>query len=417
MKRRSALARVPDTRGARLGDGPLLAKPRVVKRPLATVGAVSILAWTGLGLVAWMNVAKRITLTSTDEERPAEAPSELVALADEVGALHADVRALAKGFGESLQALHDELAAKQDEHAAAIELQVAALRDEAGSRTTHSPSSTDELAGLLRRLDQRLDAFDASLAAHSAAQFVPTSTPDLVAAAPLEVEPAPAVEVEPLAAAEPEVTPPPAPAPLTSAAAPPAKKKSFLAFQLPSDDFRFDERRTWSILPALSRVGFDAKTTLHDFSGVTSALEGELEADLSRPGEHPRARLTVQAAELSTGDADRDEAMREHLAVTQHATLEFELTRFEPGAMDVAAQRGAGTAHGRLTVRGKTRDVSMPVKLSLDDARRLCVEGEMTLDLESFEVPVPNKLGLITMEKDVRVWLSLRLRANPRTEG
>ncbi|MSR62103.1 MAG: hypothetical protein EXS08_06640 [Planctomycetes bacterium] len=387
-----------------------------MKRLLATAGAVALLAWTGLGLIAWMNVAKRITITSADAERPAQPPSELLSLADEVGALHQDVRALAKGFGESLQALHDELAAKQDEHAAAIELQVAALRDEAGSRTTLSPSSADELAGLLRRLEQRFDALDASLAAHPATQFVPPSTTELVASAPLESElavqaEAPAAEL--LTVAAPEVVP--TPAPLASAPTAPAKKKSFLAFQLPSDDFRFDERRTWSVLPALSRVGFDAKTTLHDFSGVTSALEGELEADLSKPGEKPRARLTVQAAKLASGDEDRDEAMREHLAVADHPTIEFELTRFEPGAIDVAAQRGAGTAHGRMTIRGKTHEVSMPVKLSLDDARRLCVEGEMMLDLETFEVPVPNKLGLITMEKDVKVWLSLRLRANPRS--
>jgi polyisoprenoid-binding protein YceI len=171
------------------------------------------------------------------------------------------------------------------------------------------------------------------------------------------------------------------------------------------------------VLPALSRVGFDAKTTLHDFSGVTSAVAGELECALGAPGEHPRGRIVVEAAQLGSGDAERDEAMREHLGVGAHATLEFVLTGFEPHAVDAGELRVAGTATGTMTIRGVTQAVSMPVELAVDDARRLSVEGEMTLDLETFGVPVPSKLGLITMEKDVKVWLALKLRANSRSEG
>jgi polyisoprenoid-binding protein YceI len=350
-----------------------------MKRLALLAGVLGMVAWTALGAIAWSRIAREAETPATDADRDARA---LAALTDEVETLHADVRALAQGFGESLQALHDELAARADEHA----------------------------AGLLRELGRRLDAADAVGSAGSSAH-----APDLELALDGD-EP---VEVVAVDAPAPVEAPPSQSEPVTATEPAPAAPRhgSFLAFPLPSDEFRFDERRTWSVLPALSRAGFDAKTTLHDFSGVTSAVAGELECALADPDEKPHARIVVEAARLESGDAKRDEAMREHLAVDEHATLEFVLTGFEPRTVDAGDLRVAGTAEGTMTIRGVTRAVSMPVELAVDDARRLSVEGEMTLDLETFGVPVPNKLGLITMEKDVKVWLSLRLRANPRSEG
>ncbi|NOT30416.1 MAG: YceI family protein [Planctomycetes bacterium] len=344
-----------------------------MKRILAIVGVLALLAWTGLGLFVWSSAARRVTVAYLDEDVRARDKAELLELKDELGALHQDVRALAGAMGENLQALNDALLAAEAEHAGALEHQIADLREE----TRASGLAARELA---------------------TSGAMP---------APEELFPEAAV-----AAADPVVL-----AALPDASLPVVKpRKSFLAFQLPSDDLRFDERRAWSILPALSRVGFDGKSTLHDFTATTSELEGELEADLSRAGEAPRARVRVRAATLASDNAKRDVEMRALLAVEQHPTLDFELTRFEPAEVDVAGLRAAGTAHGRLSVRGVTQEIAMPVRLSIDDARRLLVEGEVMLDLTRFQVSVPNKLGLITMEKEVKVWISLRLRANPRSQ-
>jgi polyisoprenoid-binding protein YceI len=380
-----------------------------MKRLLLVAGVASVVgmaAWTGFGVLALARLARDGEAVSSREAAVERDALALATLADEVETLHADVRALAQGFGTSLQALHDELAARADENAAGIRGDLAAVRDEVGAWTSpSSPVDSHEVSRLLRELGRRLDAADASGPAGSA-----------VPAADLGLAPS-AAEPGEVAAAEREggLAPAEAPPPEPPSAAP--RRASFLAFQLPADDFRFDERRTWSVLPALSRVGFDAKTTLHDFSGVTSAVAGELECALGAPGEHPRGRIVVEAAQLGSGDAERDEAMREHLGVGAHATLEFVLTGFEPHAVDAGELRVAGTATGTMTIRGVTQAVSMPVELAVDDARRLSVEGEMTLDLETFGVPVPSKLGLITMEKDVKVWLALKLRANSRSEG
>lgn len=103
--------------------------------------------------------------------------------------------------------------------------------------------------------------------------------------------------------------------------------------------------------------------------------------------------------------------MREDLAVVEHPDLAFEWTGFEADAVDAAAREVRGTARGRMTIRGVTRELAMPVEVSVDASSRVVVEGETKLDLRDYEVPVPSKLGVISMESEVRIWIALRLRA------
>jgi polyisoprenoid-binding protein YceI len=194
------------------------------------------------------------------------------------------------------------------------------------------------------------------------------------------------------------------------ASLPARTRRSFLSFALPGDGFAFDQLQRFEIIPSLSRVGFDAKSTLHDFTGVTSAVRGSVVARLSAPGQDAAARIEADAAALDTGLADRNAAMREHLASDAHPKIVFELRDFEPAAVDSAARQVSGTVAGSMTVRGVTRPLSMPVRLSVDDRMRLVVEGESPLLLSDFRVPVPSQLGIIGMQDEVRIWISLRAR-------
>jgi polyisoprenoid-binding protein YceI len=209
----------------------------------------------------------------------------------------------------------------------------------------------------------------------------------------------------------------PAPTPAQPAPASPPKK-SFLAFDLPSSAFTFDRRQRFAIVPSLSRVGFDAKSTLHDFSGVSSSVEGTFNVDLSRPGEKPSGRITVEAASLDTGLADRDVDMRKTLAVEQFQTLTFEWNGFVATGVDARAMTVAGTASGKLTIRGRSRDVSLPVKVSVDASRRVAIEGELAIKLGDFEVVPPSQLGVIKVADEMKLWIALRARLlGPAKEG
>ena len=196
------------------------------------------------------------------------------------------------------------------------------------------------------------------------------------------------------------------------AAAKSGAKKSFLGFRLPSRAFAFDQRQSYEVVPELSRVGFDAKSTLHDFSGVTSNVRGAFAANLADPKDGWAGYVECEASTLVTGVEGRDEAMLEHLDAKEHATIRYELQGFacEPDGIDRAQQAVAGVVTGLMRIRGKERPLSVPVKITVDASRRVQIEGQAKVHLPDFEVPVPSQLGLIRMEDDVVVWLSLRAR-------
>lgn len=366
----------------------------VMKRSLQIVGVLALVVWTGLGLFAWSVVGQRVRLVVEDGD--AQSAGDAL-LADRVDALANDFDGL-----------------------------VAALGTNFGRVATAIESDAAERAAAQARADARLEALEAALpAALHARETAGALDAVLDRLEALQTAPGTAIEAEPTRAREPAAAPPNVPAPPAEAPDPAEatadapdeapRKKSFLAFELPSRDFRFEGEQTFEVLADLSRIGFDAKSTLHDFSGVTDRVRGSFRVDLSRAAEGISGAIGVEARSLRTGLEGRDEAMLEHLDAEAFPDVEFVPTGFEPTRCDPQARELAGWALGRLTVRGVTREVAMEVQARVDDARRLVVEGEMPLSLSDYGVPVPNKLGVISMQDEVRVWIHLRARV--KAEG
>jgi polyisoprenoid-binding protein YceI len=140
-------------------------------------------------------------------------------------------------------------------------------------------------------------------------------------------------------------------------------------------------------------------------------VSGAFTCSLARPEEAPSGRIAARADGLDTGLADRNADMLEHLATREHAEILFDIDAFQAAQVDAAAQSVAGTVRGRMTIRGKTRDVEMPVTLQVDASKRVVVTGSMALRLTDYDVPVPSKLGVIGMQDEVQVWVALRARA------
>ena len=87
-----------------------------------------------------------------------------------------------------------------------------------------------------------------------------------------------------------------------------------------------------------------------------------------------------------------------------------EWTGFEPDKVDVAAQKVTGKARGNLTLRGKSREVTMPVTVTVDASKRVGIEGELTILLTDFGIEPPSQLGMISVEDKLKLWISLRAR-------
>lgn len=383
-------------------------------RFLQAFGALA-LASLVLGSVAALSVVKgRLNITVSEaDESPARGPDPLELLRADVTELRGEVGTLGSALPEHLQVLHQALSDAADERARANAAELSELRRQVIALQSRLDASAAELTALrtqnhdtLTRLAGAVNELSAAVAASASQAASLASANSALESKPIEVV---AIEVPVLTSEAPAPAAQPAVAEPAAAPAEPAKK-GFLSFKVPEKGFRFEGRQKLAIVASLSRVGFDAKSTLHDFSGVTQKVEGELVVDLAQPGASPSGKLEVDASSLDTGLADRDENMRELLKTKEHSKLVFEWTGFEPDKVDIAAQKVTGKARGNLTLRGKSREVSMPVTVTVDASKRVGIEGELTIQLTDFGIEPPSQLGMISVEDKLKLWISLRAR-------
>ncbi|MFM7296639.1 MAG: hypothetical protein ACKO4Q_05380, partial [Planctomycetota bacterium] len=268
---------------------------------------VAALAALVIGSAIALNVVKdRIQVVVSEAEDAAQrGPDPLELLRADLAELRAEIARGDELLPQHLQTVHDSLSGDATTRESAVRQELAALRTqlanvearlETSARSNEAARAQTEAT--LQRFATALNDLSTAIAAN-AAQAAERARVEVVAVVPVEVAP---VEVAPVAVAPFDPTPAPVEPPPADTA-----KKGFLSFKVPEKGFRFDARQRLAIVPSLSRAGFDAKSTLHDFSGVTQKVEGELVVDLSKPGDAPKGRISVESASLDTGLADRDE--------------------------------------------------------------------------------------------------------------
>jgi polyisoprenoid-binding protein YceI len=331
---------------------------------LQWLGVASVLALVGGAAFALSVVKDRIQIVVQAGDAPAGA--------DPVALLRDDVQVAVQDVAELRAVL-----------AASLERLANALEERAEVRHADVRSLLAEVVAMR----QRLEAIEARLQSGPApAVAAPAAAPEIPAPVPQPIEPA-------------------------VAQAPP-KSGAFLSFSVPAQVLRFDEAQQYQIVPELSRVGFDAKSTLHDFSGVTSKLSGQFTADFDDPEGRWSGEVVCDAATLVTGVDGRDENMREHLDTKNNPQIRFVLQRFvpAPGGVDVGKRTARGEVVGQMTIRGVARELRMKVTIEVDASRRVVLNGEAPLLLSDYGVPVPSQLGVINMQDEVKVWIALRAR-------
>jgi len=384
-----------------------------LSRSLQYFGIASLAALVIGSAIALSVVKDRIQVVVSEPEDPAQrGPDPLELLRADLVELRAEIARGDELLPQHLQTVHDSLSTAASEREAALRAEVTQLRTQLASLETRleanartSDAARAQTQESLQRFATALNELSAAIAA-SAEQSAERARVEVVAVVPVEAAP---VEVAPVAVTPVAVTPV-ATEPAPAVPAPESGKKGFLSFKVPEKGFRFDARQRLAIVPSLSRVGFDAKSTLHDFSGVTQKVEGELVVDLSKPGAAPQGQIRVDSASLDTGLADRDEGMRELLESAKQKQVTFTWSAFEAQAVDVEKQLVTGTARGKLAIRGVEREIAMPVKVSVDASKRVSIDGEAKIQLTDFGIEPPSQLGMIEVEDELRLWISLRAR-------
>ena len=156
------------------------------------------------------------------------------------------------------------------------------------------------------------------------------------------------------------------------------------------------------VQPEASEVTFKATSRLMNADGRFHRLAGEIMVD---PKDLSTARVTlsIEAASIDTGIGRRDNHLRseDFFDVRQFSSITFESLRVE----------GAGrraTVFGRLTLRGVTRELAVPVEVDLTDLAMVAT-GEFVINRRDYGIAYQSSMNPIGNE--VRVAFTLRARA------
>ena len=117
---------------------------------------------------------------------------------------------------------------------------------------------------------------------------------------------------------------------------------------------------TWTVDPAKSRLGFVGQQSGEPFTGRFKAWTAAIDFDPAHP-EAGRISATVDTASATADDAQKDEAM---------PTPDwFDASRFTAATFQAAGFTAKGgdayEAHGKLSLRGVSKDVVLPFTLTI----------------------------------------------------
>ena len=117
------------------------------------------------------------------------------------------------------------------------------------------------------------------------------------------------------------------------------------------------EASTWTVDRTHSDVAFQVRHFLTPVRGEFNDFEGVVVYDPENPAAS-RVEVTVQAASIDTDNERRDGHLRsdDFFAAETHPTLTFKSKKVEQGADGLAVT-------GELTIRGVTKEVTVPVEV------------------------------------------------------
>lgn len=156
--------------------------------------------------------------------------------------------------------------------------------------------------------------------------------------------------------------------------------------------------------PAQSTVTFHGSSTLHDFDGTAKLVAGAFDLAAGH------GMIEADATSMNTASEDRDEKMHGEIMVTKTwPRIRFDLTRFEPAPGGASG----GIAHGRWTMHGVTRELSIPLTFSTVGTPAVRhAKAEFTLDIRRWSIPVP-RVVIITVDPMIKVAINLVLVPDP----
>lgn len=154
---------------------------------------------------------------------------------------------------------------------------------------------------------------------------------------------------------------------------------------------------TLPALAAVQRKG-DASATFHGKGPAGFKLRGTT-SELRLEDDGRVLRIIVPLANLKTGIGLRDRHLREkYLEVQKYpdAVLEVPWSQVK---LPADGQRSSATGRGRMTLHGRTKDVSFSYTVQRQGSDYQ-VSGNVPLDIRDFDIDIPRYLG-VTVKPDI----------------
>ncbi|MEM8601799.1 MAG: YceI family protein [Bacteroidota bacterium] len=146
---------------------------------------------------------------------------------------------------------------------------------------------------------------------------------------------------------------------------------------------------TTAQVPVTGTVSYTGSGFLHDWTGTSDQLTGEITYDARRP-EQTVIQVEVPVGSFDSGNERRDRGMREATEADRFPIVSFVSQAVSAGAWsgEPGGRTAAWIVTGKLTFHGITRDAQARVDVTeRGDALRF--EGRFRVSLEAFEVDRP----------------------------
>lgn len=137
---------------------------------------------------------------------------------------------------------------------------------------------------------------------------------------------------------------------------------------------------TWNVDPVHSDVGFKVRHLLTPVRGQFGEFDGVIVYDPETPA-NSSVEMTVQATSIDTDNPKRDEHLRspDFFDVASHPTLHFRSKKVAKMGDNLAVT-------GDLTIRGVTREVTIPVQVLGVMGDKAGFATEFTIDRQDYGV-------------------------------
>jgi len=165
-----------------------------------------------------------------------------------------------------------------------------------------------------------------------------------------------------------------------------------------------------SVMQPLSELLFGDTAT--PVVGTFHVEDGEVDGDPANVAKTGHVHMLINATTYDSGLRHRDKNVLSSVLETANGTsIIFDSTRLENVSADPSGSAGRATVVGNLTLHSTTREIRVPVRLSISPEHQLYADGEVTFKYTDWGVKRAKIAFLVPASDEVTV--TFHVVANP----